>query len=289
MTQIHPSAIIHPTAEIGQDVAIGPFCVVEENTKIGDRCQLSSFVSIKAGTHIGADNRVHEHAVIGGLPQHLKAGADLGQVLIGTGNVIREFVTIHRGLSVGKNTIIGDGNLLMVQAHVGHDAQIGNHTIITNNVLLGGHAIIEDRAYISGAVAVHQFCRIGRNAMVGGQAHVVQDVAPFVTVDGRTSLVVGLNIIGLKRNGFTPEQLSELKRAYRLIFRSNLTGSEALERVRHEFADSPAVHFAEFLAESERGFIQARNRGRKLDLSRPQLRVLSGDKETAPESGRRAG
>ncbi len=289
MTQIHPSAIVHPTAEIGQDVTIGPFCVVEENTKLGDGCQLNSFSSIKQGTTLGANNKVHEHAVIGGPPQHLRAGSELGDVIIGTGNVFREFVTVHRGLAPGKNTVIGDNNLLMVQSHVGHDTFIGNNTIITNNVMLGGHSIIEDRAYISGAVAVHQFCRVGRNAMVGGQAHVVQDVAPYVTVDGCSSLVVGLNIIGLKRSGFSAEQLSDLKRAYRIIFRSNLTNREALERVRREFSQSPAVHFADFLADSERGFIQARSRGRGVDVSRPQLRVLSSEKDGATDASRRAG
>ncbi|WP_158261012.1 MULTISPECIES: acyl-ACP--UDP-N-acetylglucosamine O-acyltransferase [Pirellulaceae] len=289
MTQIHPSAIVHPSAEIGENVTIGPFCVVEENTKVGDGCQLNSFVSIKQGTRLGANNKVHEHAVIGGPPQHLRAGSDLGDVIIGTGNVIREFTTIHRGLAPGKDTVIGDNNLLMVQAHVGHDTIIGNNTIITNNVMLGGHVVIEDRAYVSGAVAVHQFCRIGRNAMVGGQAHVVQDVAPYVTVDGCSSLVVGLNIIGLKRSGFSPEQLSELKRAYRIIFRSNLTNREALERVRREFPMSPAVHFADFLAESERGFIQARSRGRGVDVSRPQLRVLSNGEDNTSDASRRAG
>ncbi|WDI40179.1 acyl-ACP--UDP-N-acetylglucosamine O-acyltransferase [Bremerella sp. P1] len=289
MTQIHPSAIVHASAEIGENVTIGPFCVVEENTKVGDGCELNSFVSIKEGTTLGANNKVHEHAVIGGPPQHLRAGADLGDVIIGTGNVIREFTTIHRGLAPGKNTVIGDNNLLMVQSHVGHDTIIGNNTIITNNVMLGGHVVIEDRAYVSGAVAVHQFCRIGRNAMVGGQAHVVQDVAPYVTVDGCSSLVVGLNIIGLKRSGFTPEQLSELKRAYRIIFRSNLTNREALDRVRREFPMSPAGHFADFLAESERGFIQARSRGRGVDVSRPQLRVLLNEKDTTSDTSRRAG
>ncbi|MBI1249090.1 acyl-ACP--UDP-N-acetylglucosamine O-acyltransferase [bacterium] len=289
VTQIHPSAFVHPTAEIGQNVTIGPFCVVEENTKIGDGCQLNSFVSIKEGTTLGPSNKIHEHAVIGGPPQHLRAGHDLGEVILGTGNVIREFVTIHRGLAPGKNTVIGDNNLLMVQAHVGHDTIIGNNTIITNNVMLGGHVVIEDRAYVSGAVAVHQFCRVGRNAMVGGQAHVVQDVAPYVTVDGCSSLVVGLNIIGLKRCGFTAEQLSELKRAYRIIFRSNLTNRESLEQVRREFPSSPALHFADFLAESQRGFIQARSRGRGVDVSRPQLRVLSSEKDAARDASRRAG
>ncbi|MEW4566004.1 acyl-ACP--UDP-N-acetylglucosamine O-acyltransferase [Bremerella sp. JC770] len=289
MTQIHPSAIVHASAEIGENVTIGPFCVVEENTKVGDGCQLNSFVTVKAGTTLGADNKVHEHAVIGGPPQHLRAGSDLGDVIIGTGNVIREFTTIHRGLAPGKNTVIGDNNLLMVQSHVGHDTIIGNNTIITNNVMLGGHVVIEDRAYVSGAVAVHQFCRVGRNAMVGGQAHVVQDVAPYVTVDGCSSLVVGLNTIGLKRSGFSAQELSELKRAYRIIFRSNLTNREALDRVRREFPMSPAVHFADFLAESERGFIQARSRGRGVDVSRPQLRVLSNEKDTTSDASRRAG
>jgi len=289
VSQIHPSAIVHPTAEIGQDVAIGPFCIVEENVRIGDRCKIHAYASIKQGTSLGCDNQIYEHAVIGGPPQHLRAGTDLGEVQIGSGNTFREFVTIHRGLQPGMNTIIGNQNLLMVQTHVGHDTVIGNNTIITNNVMLGGHVVIEDRAYVSGAVGVHQFCRIGRNAMVGGQAHVVQDIAPFVTVDGQSSLVVGLNSIGLKRAGYSVEDLVNLKRAYRILFRSNLSSRDAIERIGMEFPTGPANHFATFLATSKRGYIQARSRGRGVDVSRPQLRVLSDEKTTSTEAGRRAG
>lgn len=288
MSEIHPSAVVHASAEIGRDVTIGPFCVIEANTKVGDRCEIAAYASIKSGTRMGTDNKVFEHAVIGGAPQHLRAPADQGELLIGNGNLFREFVTVHRGLEPGKQTRIGDSNLLMVQAHVGHDTTIGNHTIITNNVMLGGHTLIEDRAYVSGAVAVHQFCRIGRNAMVGGQARVVQDVAPYVTIDGISSQVVGLNLIGLKRNGFTPEEIVELKQAYRLIFRSNLNNSEALEQVARRFSAGPAHYFHEFLCQSERGFVQARQRGRHASIDQPKLRVLSEDSNSG-DASRRAG
>jgi len=289
VSQVHPSSFVHPEAKIGQDVTIGPFCVVEEDTVIGDRCQISAYTSIKAGTRLGTDNQILEHAVIGGAPQHQRAGSNLGLVIIGNNNVLREFVTVHRGLEPGKNTVIGNQNFIMVQAHIGHDTIIKNNTIITNNVLLGGHVLVEDRAYISGAVAVHQFCRVGCNAMVGGQAHVAQDVAPYVTIDGCSSLVVGLNSIGMKRAGYSAEQLAELKRAYRLIFRSNLTNREAIDRIKVEFQGSPAEHFATFLESSTRGFIQARSRGRAMAPARPALRVLTGEKSTTDDQNRRAG
>lgn len=288
MSEIHPSAVVDATAEIGRDVVIGPFCVIEANTKVGDRCEIAAYASIKSGTRMGTDNKVFEHAVIGGAPQHLRAPAEQGELLIGNRNLFREFVTVHRGLEPGKITRIGDDNLLMIQAHVGHDVTIGNHTIITNNVMLGGHSLIEDRAYISGAVGVHQFCRIGRNAMVGSHARVIQDIPPYVTLDGISGQVVGLNLIGLKRNGFTSEEIVELKQAYRLIFRSNLNNSEALEQVARRFPGGPARYFHEFLHQSERGFVQARQRGRHASMEQPKLRVLSDDTNNA-DTSRRAG
>ncbi|MEX0791538.1 MAG: acyl-ACP--UDP-N-acetylglucosamine O-acyltransferase, partial [Pirellulaceae bacterium] len=236
----------------------------------------------------GTENKVFEHAVIGGAPQHLRAPADQGELWIGNRNLFREFVTVHRGLEPGKITRIGDDNLLMVQAHVGHDVTIGNHTILTNNVMLGGHTLIEDRAYISGGVGVHQFCRIGRNAMIGSHCRVIQDIPPYVTIDGVSGQVVGLNLIGLKRNGFTSEEIVELKQAYRLIFRSNLNNSEALEQVARRFPGGPARYFQEFLCESERGFVQARQRGRHASIDQPKLRVLAEDNNVS-DASRRAG
>lgn len=290
MVDIHPTAVIDSGAVIGADVQIGPFCVIEANTHIGDRTRLESHVCIKSGTSLGEDNHVFDHAVLGGEPQHLNAPAEQGLLEIGSGNQFREYVTVHHALEKGHKTIIGNDNMLMVQSHIGHDSVIGNNTIITNNVLIGGHVLVEDRAYISGAVVVHQFCRVGRFAMVGGLARIVQDVAPYVTVDGRTSLVVGLNLIGLRRNGFDRHQIRKLKDAYRLLFRSDLPGGEAVAKARTEFPDGPAAHFHDFLSQSERGFVQARQKGRAATIEKPvKLRVHAEEETVEDNTDRKAG
>ncbi|EAQ78397.1 acyl-ACP--UDP-N-acetylglucosamine O-acyltransferase [Blastopirellula marina] len=285
MTEIHPTAVVSPQARLGADVQIGPFCVIEAGVEVGDRCRLESFVTIKSGSIVGCDNRICDHAVIGGAAQHIRAPELSGRLVIGDRNQIREFVTIHRALNAGETTTVGNDCLLMVQAHIGHDSIIGNNVILTNNSLVAGHVVIEDRAYVSGAVAIHQFCRVGRFAMVGGQAHVVQDVPPYVTVDGCSSLVVGLNLVGLKRNGFDAEAIRELKKAYRILYRSNLTNGESLERIRMEFAGRAAEHFHTFLAPSKRGFIQARSRGHQRPINDPvKLRVMPGDQTDQNEN-----
>ena len=199
---IHPSAIVSPTAQIGSDVQIGPFSTVEAGVTIGAGCILEGHAILKEGTTLGANNHVFEGTILGGLPQHVHVPARPGRVVIGVGNTIRENVTIHRALVPDHATVIGDNCLLMVNSHVAHDCHLGNNVILTNNVMVAGHVRIDDRAYLSGAAGVHQFCRIGTLAMVGGQAHLSQDVPPYVTVDGLSSLVVGLNKIGLRRAGY---------------------------------------------------------------------------------------
>ena len=193
---VHSSAIISSTAQIGPDVQIGPFCVVESGAAIGSGCILEGRVTVKQGTTLGTNNHVSEGAILGGLPQHVHIPENPGRVVIGSNNVIRENVTIHRALVPDHTTVIGDNCLLMVGIHVAHDCHLGNNVIVTNNAMLAGHVVVGDRAYISGAAGVHQFCRVGCYAMVGGQAHMVQDVPPYVTVDGLSSLVVGLNKSG---------------------------------------------------------------------------------------------
>ncbi len=258
MSEIHPSAVVSPNAKLGNNVIIGPFCVVEEGSEIGDGCRLETGAVVKGRTTLGADNIVHEYAILGGTPQHLKAGDDIGGVVIGSGNTFREHVTVHAALDKGENTIIGNGNLLMVNVHIAHDCHVGDRTIIANNVMLAGHITIESCAYLSGAVAIHQFVRIGGYAMVGGQAHIKQDVPPYVTVDGKSSKVVGLNLIGLRRQGFQRNQIRDLKAAYRLIYRSDLKFEEMLAALKREYQDGPAQRFGEFLSGGERGFIQER-------------------------------
>ena len=255
---IHPSAVVSPEATIAPSVQIGPFCVVESGANIGPGCIIESRVVVKEHTSLGANNRVFEGAVLGGLPQHVHVPENPGRVTIGSGNTIRENVTVHRALVPDHATTIGDNCMLMVNAHVAHDCHLGNNVIVTNNAMLAGHVRVDDRAYISGAAGVHQFCRIGVLAMVGGQAHLVQDVPPYVTVDGLSSLVVGLNKVGLRRAGYSPAAIQELMAAYRVIYRGGLRWADILEQLRTRFPTGPAALFYEFLSTTARGIVSER-------------------------------
>ncbi|MGD9724639.1 MAG: acyl-ACP--UDP-N-acetylglucosamine O-acyltransferase [Pirellulales bacterium] len=255
---IHPQAVVSPQATLGRDVTIGPFAIVEAGATVGDECKLGARVVIKSGTTLGPHNQVFEGAIIGGMPQHVRMPENPGQVIIGSHNTIRENVTIHRALHDGAVTRIGDHNLLMVGMHVAHDCTIGSNTIFANNALLGGFVSVADRAFVSGAVAVHQFCRIGRLAMVGGCARVVQDIPPYVMIDGHSGLVVGLNLVGLRRNGYSTEDVNQLKAAYRVIFRRGLRWADVLDQLKREFSTGPAADYFPFFSQGTRGFVQER-------------------------------
>ena len=280
---IHSTAIIDPAAIIGDDVRIGPLSVIEGDVVIDDGCQISAHVVIKAGTTLGPANLVFEGAVLGGHPQHVNLPESPGRLVIGAGNTIRENVTFHRAMAEDGETVIGDNNLFMVNSHVAHDCRIGNHTIFANNSMLAGHVTVGDRAYLSGAAAAHQFCRIGTFAMVGGQAHINKDVPPFVTLDGLSSHVVGLNSIGLRRAGFSSEEISQLKRAYRVIYRSALCWNDVLQRLQDEFPEGIAAQFHQFLSTTTRGIMSERRlppgavvRLRKDEEPKPKLRTQAG-------------
>ncbi len=254
----HPLAVISPQATLGEGVQVGPFCVIEPDVVIGDRCTLASRVVVKNGARIGSHNTIGEGAVLGGFPQHTRMPESLGRLEIGSHNTIRENCTLHRALHEHAATVVGDHNFLMVGTHVAHDCHIGNSAIFANNVLLAGHVSVGDRAFVSGAVAVHQFCRIGELAMVGGHARVVQDVPPYMMVDGSTGCIVGLNLVGLRRNGFIAEEVVELKQAYRLIYRSGLKWLEVIEALKARFPSGAAAALPRFLSEGTRGFVQER-------------------------------
>ena len=250
---------------------------------IGSGCILESHVVIKSGTTLGENCRVFDGAILGGMPQHVHMPEKPGTVVIGSHNAIRENVTIHRALESDHQTVIGDHCLLMANAHVAHDCRLGNNVILTNNAMLAGHVTVADRAYISGAAGVHQFCRVGELAMVGGQAHIVKDVPPFVTVDGQSSYVVGLNQIGLRRAGCDVRAIEQLKAAYRVIYRSGLMWAEILERLKEEFREGLAADFYPFLAATKRGIIPERRLppGATIKLQaaeelQPRLRVRAG-------------
>lgn len=250
---IHPRAVVSPTAKIGPNVEIGPLAIVEDDVTLSAGCILEGSAIVKRGATLGPNNHLYEGAVIGGRPQHLRASDRMGQVVIGAGNTFREFVTVHRAMHEDAVTTIGDNNFFMAGSHVAHDCRVGNNTIFANYALLAGHVTVDDRAYVSAGVGVHQFCRIGTLAMVGGHAAVVKDVPPFVTIDGQTGLVVGLNQVGLRRAGYNAEQVAELKAAYRLIYRSGLSWTEVLRRLQLEFPNGLSGQYYQFLSASKRG------------------------------------
>jgi UDP-N-acetylglucosamine acyltransferase len=266
VAQIHPTAVVDPRAELGADVVIGPFCLVEAGAVLGDRCRLEARSIVKGRTVLGTDNEIGEGSVIGGKAQHLQQHDPGGSLTIGSHNRLRENVTVHRGWNNDAATVIGDHNLLMVGSHVGHDSRVGNHCILVNHVLLGGHVQVEDRAYVGGASAVHQFCRIGRLAMIGGLSRVVQDVPPYVMIEGGVTQVVGLNKVGLRRNGYTPEQILQLKAAYRVIYREGRRWSDVLDVLQRDFSTGPAAAFHDFLKTGKRGFVQERSISRRATL-----------------------
>ncbi len=255
---IHPLAVVSPGARLGVGVTVGPFAIVEDGAEVGDFCTLASGAIVKAGVVAGCHNEFGEHTVIGGAPQHVARPAAIGRVVIGDHNVFREHVTIHRAMKPESTTTVGHRNYVMAGTHFGHDVTIGNNCIFANAALLGGHVCVEDRAFLSGAVAVHQFCRIGRLAMVGGHARVVQDVPPYMLLDGQSSCVVGLNVVGLRRSGHSAEDIAELKAAYRAIYRRGLPWREVLEALRLEFSGESVANLRAFLGTGSRGFSQER-------------------------------
>jgi len=235
--EIGPYSIIGPDVQIGKDTIIGPHVVIEGQTEIGDNCHIFQFVSI------------------GAVPQDLKFGGEQCKVIIGKNNTIREFVTIHSSTSADIGmTYIGDNNLLMAYCHVAHNCKLGNNIVMANAANLAGHIHIEDYAIIGGLTGIHQFTRIGCHSIIGGASAVVQDVPPYLTVSGNRVKPYGLNLIGLKRRGFKEETIKALKKAYRIIFRSSLLLSVALERVKEDVEDLPEVrHFVEFIENAKRG------------------------------------
>lgn len=255
---IHPLANVSPDARLGVGVSVGAFATVEAGVELGDHCVVASGAVVKSGVRAGQGNEFCEHSVIGGAPQHAGRPRHIGSVAIGNNNVFREYVTIHRALKPETATTVGDGNYVMASAHFGHDCVVGDNAIFANGALLGGHVTVGDRAFVSGAVAVHQFCRIGRLAMVGGHARVVQDVPPYMLIDGQTGCVVGLNVVGLRRSGHTPDDIATLKTAYRVIYRRGLPWRDVLDALRAECPTGPATHLLEFLSTGTRGFAQER-------------------------------
>lgn len=282
---IHPLAVVSPDARLGVGVRVGPFASIEADVELGDFCTVASGAVVKAGVRAGCHNEFGEHVVIGGAPQHAARPENIGRIVIGDHNVFREFATVHRALKPDASTIVGNHNYVMANVHFGHDSLVGNNCIFANAAMLGGHVTVEDRAFVSGAVAVHQFCRIGRLAMIGGHARVVQDVPPYMLLDGQSGCVVGLNVVGLRRSGHTAEDIATLKAAYRTVYRRGLPWKEVLEALKAELHSAPVTHLHAFLSGGSRGFAQERRAPPATTL---RLRVA--DEETPVETLRaRAG
>ncbi|WP_408955157.1 acyl-ACP--UDP-N-acetylglucosamine O-acyltransferase [Natroniella sp. ANB-PHB2] len=255
LNNIHETAVIESGAEIAKDVKIGPYAVIGENVKIDSGTEIGAHAVIKGWTKIGKNNKIFNGASIGQEPQDLKFKGEESYLEIGNGNTIREFATVHRGTETGGGiTKVGDDNLIMAYCHVAHDCQLGNNIIMSNAANLAGHVIVEDSAVIAGLTGVHQFVRIGKMAMVGAGSKVVKDVPPYVLVDGHPASVSGINVVGLRRNEVEPGLRRKIKRAYKILYRSNLNMSQAIEKMDQELDSSPMVeHFLRFLRNAQRG------------------------------------
>lgn len=265
---IHPTAVIAPSAQIGQDVEIGPYAVIEDNVIIGDRCRIDAHAIIKEYTRMGMGNHIHSHALVGGEPQDLKFQGEVTWLELGDGNRIREFSTIHRGtLGGGGITRVGSRNLIMAYAHIAHDCQVGSDVVMSNAATLGGHVHVGDFAIIGGLSAVHQFGHVGTHAFVGGMTGVAQDLPPWMLAAGSRALVHGPNLVGLRRAGASNEVIAAFKQAFRLIWRSEIPRADALSQLAEDYATMPQVmQFVDFVRNSERGLCPAeKNLEKKLD------------------------
>ena len=254
--RIHPSAMIDADAVIGSQVSIGPGAIIGPRCNIGDGCEIAARAVLEENVRLGREVKVGIGTVLGGLPQDLKFKGEETWVEIGDRTVIREYTTVNRGTSQSFKTTVGTDCFLMTYVHLAHDCHIGNGVIISNGTQLAGHVTIDDKAILSGLLAVHQFGKIGRYAFIGGMSRVNKDVPPYVKAVGNPIKLYGLNSIGLQRNGFTPDVIHELKKAYRLFFRSELNIAQALETARAELVMSPEVKaLVDFVEESQRGIV----------------------------------
>ncbi|SNZ06903.1 acyl-[acyl-carrier-protein]--UDP-N-acetylglucosamine O-acyltransferase [Persephonella hydrogeniphila] len=253
--EIHPTAIVSKNAKLGVNVKVGPFSIIDEDVEIGDNTEISSNVRIKKFTTIGESCLISEGAVIGGIPQHLGFKGEESYVKIGNNVVIREYVTIHRGTSFDDGiTSIGDNTYLMAYVHVAHDCKVGHDTILANAVTLAGHVKVGNYVFIGGLTPIHQFCRIGDYAMVGGASAVDKDIPPFTRASKNHAMLYGLNLVGLKRRGFTPEQIKILKEAYRIIFRKAPTLEEGIKEVIEKLPNTKEIQMLiDFIKSSKRG------------------------------------
>jgi len=250
---IHPTAIIEKGAEIADDTAIGPYCVIGGNVVIGAGTRLISHVTLDGQTTIGSSCTIHPFVSLGGPPQDITYQGEETTCLVGNNNVIREYVTVNRGTKSSGTTRVGNNNFIMAYSHIAHDCVVGSNVIMPNCATLAGHVHVDDFATLGGLCAIHQFCRVGKYAFVSGLTGVPKDVPPFVMAAGSRATLYGLNVVGLERRGFSREEIATLKKAYRILFRSSLSLQASLEQIEEELDGEHVRELVTFIRSSERG------------------------------------
>ncbi len=257
MTKIHPTAIVSSKAKIGENVEVNPYAIIHDDVEIGNECEVGPNAVVYDGARIGNGVRIFQSASISNVPQDLKFDPREKTFLyIDDNSIIREFTALHRGTTSGKTTI-GKSTLIMAYSHIAHDCQVGNNCIIVNSAQLGGHVTIEDWAIVGGLVAVHQFCKIGQHTLIGAGFKVTVDIPPYVLAGREPLRYEGLNVVGLRRRGFTTEDINTLKKAYEIFYNSGLSFTEVKEKLRNEYPDHPLVkNIVAFLDNSKRGILR---------------------------------
>lgn len=258
MSAIHPSAIIHPESELGDNVSIGPYTVIGRDVRVGAGTEIAAQVVIEGPTTIGRDCKIFPFASLGQVPQDLKFHGERTELIIGNNNVFREFVTFHRGTSGGGGkTVVGDDNFFMAYTHVAHDCRIGSHIIMGNAATLAGHVFVDDHSSVGAFSGIHQFCRVGKYGFIGGYSVITKDVLPYSKTVGNRPQCYGPNSIGLRRKGFSNVAIEEIHHAFRLLLQSKLNTRQAVDAIEKELSASEhIIYFLDFIRHSPRGIIK---------------------------------
>ncbi|GAA6141236.1 acyl-ACP--UDP-N-acetylglucosamine O-acyltransferase [Hydrogenophaga sp. 5NK40-0174] len=260
MPQIHPTAIVDPGAELAEGVQVGPYAVIGPKVRIGERTRVDAHCVIQGETSIGTDNHFHPFSSIGGMPQDISHNGEVTRLEIGDRNTVREYCTFNTGTFKEEGvTRVGSDNWIMAYVHIAHDSRLGNHTILANNVTLAGHVHVGDWAVIGGLTGIHQWVHVGAHSMIGFQGHVAQDVAPYMTVDGQPLVTRAVNLIGLKRRGFSAERIGVIRSMHKALFRRGLTVEQAkaeFDNLRGQGGDEDIDLMLDFLAGATRGLIR---------------------------------
>lgn len=281
--QIHPQAVLGKNIKLGDHNLIGPGAIIEDGAQIGSHNQIMAHAFIAKGTTIGDNNAIHFGAIIGHAPQDLAYQNEETFTLIGNQNVIREYVTIHRGTKAGTSTTIGNNNFLMANVHVAHNCTLGNQIIMVNLASLTGHCHVHDQAFISGMTGFHQFSKIGRLAMVSALSAVNKDIPPFMICGGRPGIIQGINVVGMRRAGISQTVRTEIKEAYRLLYRSGLNVSQAVGEIEIRFSSPETKSLLHFIKESKRGICDGQGSAQETLLSKKAGRVSNSEEDFEAE------